>query len=281
MSAAAASIEVPTSAYSQGIADLQADRFAHAETHFQAVLSLEPANADAAFMLGVARAARGDLAGARQAYEQALAADPQQIAARRELAVTLAGLGQTVQARANAELLSKRAEACGDACADAADLTAAVATVQSVIAPRTTILMPPLALLLGGQALGDPSYVQALRLINQGRYEEALGQLRTAQIVFGPGPDVLDNAAYAYLKLGRYDEADVYLRRALATKTSDLAANEYFGELLVQRGDMTGARHVLAALEGFCNFGCIETENLRQWIEQSGSPRQSASASRP
>jgi hypothetical protein len=35
----------------------------------------------------------------------------------------------------------------------------------------------------------------------------------------------------------------------------------------VLRGDLTGARRMLAKLETACHFGCVESEDLRRWIE--------------
>ena len=44
-------------------------------------------------------------------------------------------------------------------------------------------------------------------------------------------------------------------------------ATEYFGELKVERGDLAGARQMLARLETICHFGCAEAEELRRWID--------------
>jgi hypothetical protein len=42
---------------------------------------------------------------------------------------------------------------------------------------------------------------------------------------------------------------------------------------MVERGDMAGARQMLAKLESICSFGCVETEDLRRWIENPLSHR--------
>jgi hypothetical protein len=41
---------------------------------------------------------------------------------------------------------------------------------------------------------------------------------------------------------------------------------------MVERGDMIGAKQMLAKLDKICTFGCAEAEELRQWIrEKRGS----------
>jgi tetratricopeptide (TPR) repeat protein len=263
----------PTVEYQSGVQALQAGKFRDAESHFNHVLEVAPDNPDALFMLGMAKSGYGDLKGAQHAYERTLKADPQQIPARRELAVTLAKLGQADQAQAQLDILKKRADACGDTCADAADLKAAVATVEAALTPKSAANMRPPSLLLADVAHGDRSYVQAVRLINEGRYQDALTALRKAQQVFGPHPDVLTYTGYAYRKLHQYDMAEFYYRQALAIAPNHVGATEYYGELMVERGDLAGARRMLAKLETVCSFGCVETEDLRRWIDKGGPPQ--------
>jgi tetratricopeptide (TPR) repeat protein len=264
----------PSVEYQHGLADLQAGKFRDAERDFDHVLASLPNDSDTLFYSGMAKAGHGDLKGAQRMYEKSLKVDPQQIPARRELAVTLAKLGQADQAKAQLDILQTRATACGDTCPQAADLKAAVATVQAALAPKTAANTRPPSLLLVDPAGGDRSYVQAVRLINQGRYEDALAALRVASQVFGPHPDVLTYTGYTYRKLHQYDKAEAYYRQALAIAPNHVGATEYYGELMVVRGDMAGARRMLAKLETVCTFGCVETEDLRRWIDK-GSPPQS------
>jgi tetratricopeptide (TPR) repeat protein len=263
----------PSVEYQHGLADLQAGKFRDAESDFDHVLMSLPRDADTLFYSGMAKAGRGDLKGAQRAYAKSLSVDPDQIPARRELAVTLAKLGQPDQAKAQLDILQTRATACGDTCAQSADLKAAVATVQAALAPKTAANTRPPSLLLADPAHGDRSYVQAVRLINQGRYEDALVALKAAQQVFGPHPDVLTYTGYTYRKLHQYDKAEFYYRQALAIAPNHVGATEYYGELMVIRGDMAGARRMLAKLETVCSFGCVETEDLRRWIDKGGPPQ--------
>jgi tetratricopeptide (TPR) repeat protein len=257
----------PAVEYQDGLAALQAGKWRDAQNHFENALSVDPRNADALFMLGQADSGRGDLRGAQRAYERALKVDPNRIDARREYAVVLAKQNHPDDAKKQLDLLQQRARACGDACADSADLKAAIATVTAALSPKTAAnLRPPSLLLTPSQ--GDSAYVQAVRLINQGRYEQALAELRTAQAVFGPHPDVLTYTGYTYRKMGQYDKAELYYREALAIAPNHVGATEYYGELMVERGDIAGAKRMLAKLETVCSFGCVETEDLRRWIEK-------------
>ena len=52
------------------------------------------------------------------------------------------------------------------------------ATVQAAMAPKTAANDRPPSLLLADAASGDRDYVQAVRLINQGRYDDALVALK-------------------------------------------------------------------------------------------------------
>jgi tetratricopeptide (TPR) repeat protein len=257
----------PAVEYQDGLAALQAGKWRDAQNHFENALSVDPRNADTLFMLGQADAGRGDLKGAQRAYERALRVDPNRIDARREYAVVLAKQNHADDAKKQLDILQQRATTCGDTCADSADLKAAIATVTAALSPKTAAnLRPPSLLLTPSQ--GDSAYVRAVRLINQGRYEQALAELRTAQAAFGPHPDVLTYTGYTYRKMGQYDKAELYYREALAIAPNHVGATEYYGELMVERGDIAGAKRMLAKLETVCSFGCVETEDLRRWIEK-------------
>ena len=273
MPSATAPIYDPSVEYQHGLVDLQAGKFRDADREFNHVLAALPRDTDTLFYSGMSKAGYGDLKGAQRAYEKALKIDADQILARRELAVTLARLGQADQAKAQLDILQTRAATCGDTCPQSADLKAAVATVQAALAPKTAANVRPPSLLLLDPAHGDSAYVQAVRLINQGRYDDALLALKSAQQVFGPHPDVLTYTGYAYRKLHQYDKAELYYRQALAIAPNHVGATEYYGELMVVRGDMAGARRMLAKLETVCSFGCVETEDLRRWIDNGGPPR--------
>jgi tetratricopeptide (TPR) repeat protein len=257
----------PAVEYQKGEAALQANKFADAEHHFDNSLSADPNNAGTLFMLGMARAGRGDEKGAVKAYEKSLKIDDKQIGARREYGVALAKTGQSDKAQAQLTLLKTRADACGETCPDAADLKAAQAAVQAALSPAGGAAPGKTSLLLIDPQHGDSAYAAAVKLINDHRYQDALSELSRAETAFGPHPDVLTYTGYAWRKLGQYDKAEFYYREALAVDPDHVGATEYYGELMVERGDLAGARRMLAKLERVCSFGCVESEDLRRWIE--------------
>jgi tetratricopeptide (TPR) repeat protein len=256
----------PAVEYNHGVDDLKASKFRDAERDFDNSLSVDPKNADTLFMLGIARAGGGDQKGAVRAFEKSLKVDPDQIPARREYAVALAKLGRTADAQAQLALLKTRADACADTCPQAADLKAALSAVQAAMSPAGGATNTPASLLVDPPA-GDASYVQAVKLINDHHYQDALTELAKARQAFGPHPDVLTYTGYAWRKLGNYAMAERYYREALTVDPRHVGATEYYGELMVIRGDVAGARRMLVKLESYCQFGCVESEDLRRWIE--------------
>ncbi len=257
-----------------GAAAFQAGRYKDAARSFEHVTDAEPKAAVGWYMLGMARAANGDDKGAARAYEKSVKLDPDRIDARRDYAVTLTRLKQSDKASAELDGLKSRATACNDTCPQAADLKAAIAAVQQAVTPASPSarLETPAGLLFASSQAGDLAYVRAVSLINERRYAEAMASLDQAEKVFGPHPDILTYKGYTSRKLGDLDRAESYYRQVLALAPNHRGASEYYGELMVIRGDMAGARAMLAKLEGVCAFGCAEAEDLRRWIEHGGDP---------
>jgi Tfp pilus assembly protein PilF len=119
---------------------------------------------------------------------------------------------------------------------------------------------------------GDHAYLEAVGLINEHRYAQALVSLQHARAAFGAHPDILTYLGFANRKLGHYDLAESYYRQALAAEPKHKQATEYYGELLVERGNIAGAKVLLAKLDAMCTFGCFEADELRQWIAVKGQP---------
>ena len=76
----------------------------------------------------------------RHILEPSLKIDDKQIGARREYGVALAKTGQTDKAQAQLAMLKTQADACGDACPQAADLKAAQAAVQAALSPAGRVV---------------------------------------------------------------------------------------------------------------------------------------------
>ncbi len=242
----------PTKEYQKGLDALKTDDFKAADRSFARVLSVAPKNVQTLVLSGFAKTGMNDFNGARDAYKKALAVDPNHIFARRGYALSLVSLGDKDGAAKELDTLKQRATACGSTCADAADLNAAVAAVEAAAsAPaqgKQSSIAPP-SLLLGDARSGDNAYANAMALVNEHRYQDALRSLRTAEVAFGPHPDVLTYIGYTYRKMGRYDAAERYYRQALAIAPDHRGATEYYGELKEQRGDIKGARLMLAKLD--------------------------------
>jgi Flp pilus assembly protein TadD len=272
----------PVAEYQKGVAALRANDFKSAEKAFGHVLEVNPKDANTLFLMGVAKTGKGDLKGAQKYYEKATKADPALIVAHRELAVTDLKLSQPDKAKAEQDLLKAQSDKCAGTCAQAADLKAALAAIDAAAAAPTpaagdkadkpSAMLAPAPSLLFGPKDGDHAYVQAVSLINDGRFEDAIASLKTAEAVFGPHPDVLTYLGYANRRLGRYDQAEGYYLAALQVSPDHRGATEYYGELKVVRGDLPGARRLLARLDNLCPYGCAEASELRRWVETGGQP---------
>jgi tetratricopeptide (TPR) repeat protein len=263
-----------TAEFKKGVEALKAAQYKDAETAFDHVLQVAPRDANANFMAGLAKAGLGNLKDARRYYEKAVKYNDNLILAHLELGNTLVKLGETDKAKAELEDLKKRAAACADTCPQAADLRAAVPTLESALgAPPPTTAAPATKELLNTSIdSGDRAYLDAVALIHEKRYEEAIVALNASARVFGPHPDILTYLGFVNRKLGRLELAEDYYRQALAAAPDHLGATEYYGELMVERGDMTGARRMLAKLETTCRFGCAQADELRRWIVAGKPP---------
>lgn len=258
----------PAAEYVKGVEALNAQKYKDAERAFTRVVSVLPRNAEAWRLLGIANAGQNDLKGARRAYEKAVKLEPESIEAHRGLGVALAGL-KDAKAQDQLDWLRARAQTCGT-CGEASALATAVKAVESAIAGSAVAASG--ALLFAGPAAGDRAYVAAVSLINERRYDEALTALAAAREALGPHPDILTYQGYTWRKKGQLDRAEAYYRQALAIAPQHRGATEYYGELKVERGDLPGARVMLARLDRLCAYGCAEADTLRRWVDAGREP---------
>jgi len=270
----------PAQEYQKGQAAFDAGKYKDAAHAFDHVTDAQPTVAAGWYMLGLAKSRAGDARGGASALGRAMKIDPDDVDIRREYALDLVKLKQADKAKAELARLQAQAQACADTCAQAAALKAAVAAVDQALnapgaetAPKPAAsLDAPSSLIFASPAAGDAAYMRAVSLINAHRYEDALASLREAEKVFGPHPDVLTYEGYAWRKLGQYDRARTYYEAALAIAPGHVGALEYYGELKVVRGDLPGARVMLARLDARCVYGCAEVEELRRWIDHGADP---------
>jgi tetratricopeptide (TPR) repeat protein len=224
--------------------------------------------------LGEASAGDNDWKGSRRAYEQAVKLAPDDVAAHAGLGAALARL-KDPKAQGQLDWLNAKAQACAGSCAEASALKAGTDQVQGALSgevPKPSAALED-PMIFAGAAKGDAAYSIAVGLINQHRYDDALAELKGAQAVFGPHPDILTYQGYAWRKKGDYGRAEGFYRQALAIAPNHRGATEYYGELKVERGDLDGAKLMLAHLETVCAFGCAEAEELRAWIDRRGDPQ--------
>lgn len=267
----------PAAEYAKAIAALKVNNYKDAARAAEHVTSAVPNNSDAWRLLGIAKAGTNDWKGSRRAYEKAVKLKPDDASAHAGLGVALANL-KDPKAQAEDDWLKAKTQACGDSCPDAAQLKGFSSALESAMNPAAAGAPKPSAMLdrsflFGGARAADAAYIQAVSLINDRRYDEALASLAKAQALFGPHPDILTYEGYTWRKKGDYARAESYYQQALAIAPNHIGATEYYGELKVARGDIPGARVMLARLDKICAYGCADAEELRRWIDAGGDPQ--------
>jgi Flp pilus assembly protein TadD len=264
----------PAAEYAKAVTAMQAKQYRDAARAAQHVTDAAPQNAEAWRLLGAAKAGDNDWKGSRKAYERAVKLSPDDATSHAGLGLALANL-KDPKAQAEIDWLKAKTQACGDTCADAANLKALSAQVEGAAAGAAAAKPSAMldgSMLFGGPAAGDGAYVQAVSLINEKKYDEALAELAKAATAFGPHPDILTYQGYAWRKKGDLARAEGYYKQALAIAPNHIGATEYYGELKVVRGDLAGAKVMLARLDKLCAFGCADEEELRRWIELGHEP---------
>ena len=259
--------------YRKGVEALKASRFADAKKSFVKVLGVAPRDPATNYLPASSLVGLNDFKGAVKYFDKAVKADPKLVAARQDLAVTLAKLGDRAKAEAELAKLKESQAKCARPAPKRRTSTKRSRRFSAALggSPQAQLRTRP-SLLFESAKLGDAAYLTAVGLINEGRYEAAIASLQDAKATFGAHPDILTYLGFANRKLGRFDVAESYYRQALASAPAHRGATEYYGELMVERGNLKGARHMLAKLEAQCSFGCAEADELRRWIELRHAP---------
>jgi tetratricopeptide (TPR) repeat protein len=263
----------PAAVYQQGMKDLKAHRYAEAKKAFMEVYSAAPRDPNVNLVLGVSMMGLNDFKGAQRYLELAVKLNPKMVVAHEQLGIAYAKLGQKDKAQAELSALKQLQAKCGGTCSDADKLNTAITSVTTALGQPQAMITGPGELLFASTQSGDTAYLEAVRLINEHRYQDALVSLEKARAVFGAHPDILTYIGFANRKLGRFDVARNYYLQALAVAPQHKGATEYYGELLVERGNMAGAKAILARLDKICTFGCAEADELRLWIKDGHAPQ--------
>jgi tetratricopeptide (TPR) repeat protein len=268
-----ASAQDPQAAYQAGVAALNAQNYREAIRQFRTARRAAPNSGVINFALGVAYAGANETDDAREAFQRATRAADAPAGAWLQLGLLHLAAGRRDEAVAQQTALSERISACDADCGDArrAQLQAAHDQLTQALAAPAAPAADPATTGWNFPSVeeGRAAYAEAVGLINQERFAEALAALERAQTAVGPHPDVLNYMGFASRKLGRLDNALAYYREALRIDPNHLGATEYLGELYIQMGQLDRARAQLARLDDLCAYGCAQREELSRWIERA------------
>lgn len=257
----------PAEEYRRGIAALQAENWPDAVRHFRAVLRAAPNDTNTNYVYGFALLRNDDARAARRPLERA-ARDEN---APGDVWVQLTRVYLAIDDRAKAEeqvaAVTARLDACGASCSEArrAELSAARTQIEQLLAAATS-QAPTTGWAPPGEGEGRAAYAEAVALINQERYADALDALTRARAAIGPHADIFNYMGFANRKLGHYETAQSYYGQALLIDPHHIGATEYLGELYLELGRIEDARRQLAALDRLCPYGCAEREELARWL---------------
>jgi len=255
----------PVAEYRKGAEAYQAKDYKNAVKAFQRVIAVVPAHAPAQYLLASSYIGLGDYKKARKPLEQAIKADPALLDAQRDLGVTYAKLGETAKAQAQRDKVVALKTSCAGACPQPMQSVVALADIDAALAGAAPQALGP-SRSVSSMASVDAAYVQAVSLINEGKYQPAIALLQDSLWDAGPHPDLLTYLGFANRKLQRFDVATGWYGAALAVAPNHRGALEYYGELKLERGDRAGALQHLARLEKLCGFGCQQADQLRAQI---------------
>jgi tetratricopeptide (TPR) repeat protein len=235
--------------------------------------------------MGLVKVAREKEKSAVRYFKKAIKERDNFVEAREQLAIVYTGLEKPEDAEEQLAALREIKEACTEDTCDKEFVERterAIANVEAALSGASEVSgLQPIApvyaqLNYGESASADVRYGEAIRLINQSRYDEAITALNVAQGMVGPNPDILNYLGYSHRKLGLFDKAQAYYSTALKIDPDHLGANEYLGELYLEVGELDKAREQLATLDRICEFGCAEREDLARLIEIKDSTRTAA-----
>ncbi len=262
--------EDPAAAYQAGVAALNAQNYREAIRQFRTAQRAARNNGVINYALGLAYAGNGDKDEALGAFARAVRDETAPVGARLQLGLTHLELGNRDDAVAQQAALATAIAACDTACGDArrAQLQAAHDQLTRALETPATPAADPATTGWNFPSVdeGRAAYAEAVGLINQNRFPEALAALERAQDAVGPHADILNYMGFVSRKMGRLDAALAYYDDALRLDPNHLGATEYLGELYIQMGDMNRARSQLARLDNLCAYGCAQREELARWL---------------
>ena len=246
--------------------------YKQAQTEFQSILEENSNHEQANYLMGLSHMGLGEAAEAIPYFEKVLLINNFLYAAREQLGLAFLMSGNVEKAEGQLGTLTRAMNRCGDNCD--VELTTAVESLKTAIENHNSEADM-------GSLWNQPEQQLALQEsisnIHQHNYEHAIELLKNTLALTGDHPDILNYLGFTHRKLGLYDQAIAYYRRALSIDPNHLGANEYLGELYVEIGDLDRARMQLAKLDQLCAFACYQREELARWIaEATGNAEQHA-----
>ncbi|WDI30828.1 tetratricopeptide repeat protein [Hyphococcus flavus] len=268
--------------FAAGVQAIKDSDYKLAEKKLGEVLRVSSDHPEANYYMGVAKVGRGKEKSSVRYFKKAIKERSNFVEAYEQLALVFVALEKQDEAQEQLERLRDIRTNCDNETCQAELVERAdqsIANVEAAMAGTNEASMAPLpgnrhALFEDTSSdTADVLYGEAVRLINQSRFAEAIDELYAAQAIIGPHADVLNYLGYAHRKLGVFDKAKSYYASALKLEPDHLGANEYLGELYLELGDVDAARKQLQKLEKICSFGCAEREDLARLIAIKESTR--------
>lgn len=112
----------------------------------------------------------------------------------------------------------------------------------------------------------DPVAIEAVRLLETGRYDLSVPMLESVLARLPGDPDILTYLALALRRTGRLAEAEARYDEALSHEAAHLPAIAYQGVLFLETGRRDRAEANLRRLEALCPIGCSSREDLSREV---------------
>ncbi len=280
--------------YREGVEALKAGDYRTAEKRFEEVLSVAKDMPEANYYMGLAKVGREKDKASVRFFNRAIKERPDFIEAREQVALVYIRTERPEEAEKQLVALKDMLASCANNGCEEVVMTRteqAIANVEAALGVNTEEDADPTEesdemsrlpgaidrfVRLAPLSVGDTRYIEAVKLINQEKYTEAITDLYKAQAIVGPHPDILNYLGFAHRKLNRFDEAKEYYALALKIDPEHLGVTEYLGELYLETGELAKAKRQLARLDKLCTFGCAEREDLARLIAVKQSDRLAA-----
>ncbi len=121
--------------------------------------------------------------------------------------------------------------------------------------------------MITSDATPSEEFEEAIALIDEDRFEDAIELLEEVVEVDPDSADVWSLLGFSYRNIGETDEAFAAYNKALLIAPDHVGANEYLGELYLQVGDLEKAKAQLRIVDDACTAGCPEFDQLKAAIE--------------